>query len=419
MAEPRTAQAGPTDPGKRVEAIDMVRGFALFGVLLVNMYNFGATSLVWTAPIDQAAFSVMRFFFETKSWRLFSFLFGLGFALQLIRAEARGSRFWPTYFRRLTVLFVIGMVHALFYDGDILMYYAMLGALLALFQKVPPRLLLGLAIVFLAVFPVGGTIKSLLSEDVPPQAAIASHLEKAQEKNEERLRTHPHAVGSITDVMAENSKTIPPDLREYPLDAEGTLAYFAMFLIGLYVGRRNILQNIEGNLPMIRSVATWGLGLGIASMMVERVLAFAWGYNVWGDRGANVPLEFVGDLLFAYGSTALSFGYAAGIVVLSRSAKFRALVTPFGPVGRLALSVYLTQTLAFTTLFYGYGFGFAFRLGPAAVTGYAALIFAIQVVICTWWVRRYRFGPAEWVWRGLTYGRFPAMRLQSASLGSD
>jgi uncharacterized protein len=156
MAEPRTAQTGPTDPGKRIVAIDMVRGFALFGVLLVNMYNFGATSLVWTAPIDQAAFSVMRFFFETKSWRLFSFLFGLGFALQLIRAEARGRRFWPTYFRRLAILFAIGMVHALFYDGDILMYYAMLGALLAAFQKVSPRWLLGLAIVLLAVFPVGG-----------------------------------------------------------------------------------------------------------------------------------------------------------------------------------------------------------------------------------------------------------------------
>jgi uncharacterized protein len=360
----------------------------------------------------------MRFFFETKSWRLFSFLFGLGFALQLIRAEARGRSFWPTYFRRLAVLFVIGMAHALFYDGDILMYYAMLGALLAAFQKVPPRWLLGLAIVLLAVFPVGGAMKSLLSEDVAPHVATASRLEKAQEKNEERLRTHPHAVGSITDVMAENSKTIPPDLREYPLDAEGTLAYFAMFLMGLYVGRRNIVQDIEGKLPMIRSVARWGLGLGIASMMVERVLAFAWGYDVWGDRGANVPLEFVGDVLFAYGSTALSFGYAAGIVVLSVSAKFRVLVTPFGPIGRLALSVYLTQTLAFTTLFYGYGFGFVFRMGPAAVTACAVLIFAIQVVICTWWVRRYRFGPAEWVWRGLTYGRFPAMRLRSASLGS-
>ena len=90
---------GPVEPGRRIEAVDMVRGFALFGVLLVNMFNFGAGSLVWTAPTDELAFAVKRFFFETKSWRLFSFLFGFGFALQLLRAEQRGARFLPVYVR--------------------------------------------------------------------------------------------------------------------------------------------------------------------------------------------------------------------------------------------------------------------------------------------------------------------------------
>jgi uncharacterized protein len=403
---------GPTDPRKRIEAIDRVRGFALFGVLLVNMYNFGATSPIWTSPIDKAALSVMRFFFETKSWRLFTFLFGLGFSLQFIRAEARGVRFWPTYLRRLAILFLIGMAHALLYDGDVLMAYAMLGVLLIPFRNASPRLLLSLAVVLLAVFPVGGAVKSLLSDDAPPTAG-GSAIVEAQERNEERLREHPYAVGSITDVMAANAEAIPPNLLAYPLDAEGTAAYFAMFLLGLYVGRRRIAQDAEGHRPLIRSMTTWGLGLGLSSMAVERVFAWTWGYDVWGPRGGNLPLEFVGDLLFAYGATALSLGYASGIVMLSRNVRLRRLVQPLGPVGRLALSVYLTQTLAFTTLFYGYGFGQVFRLGPAAVTGYAVLIFALQVLVCGWWVRRYRFGPVEWLWRGLTYGRLPAMRLQA------
>jgi uncharacterized protein len=393
----------------------MVRGFALFGVLLVNMYNFGATSLIYNGLTDQAAFSVMRFFFETKSWRLFSFLFGLGFALQLLRAEARGSRFWPTYLRRLAILFVIGMAHALFYDGDVLMAYAMLGLVLVPFRNRSPRLLLGLAVVLLAVFPVGGAMKSLVTDNAPPPppSAAGSELVEAQRTNEERLRTHPYAVGTISDVMAQNSEAIPPDFRAYPLDAEGTPAYFAMFLLGLYVGRRRIVHDVEKHLPTIRPVAAWGLGLGTASMAIERVLAVKWGYDVWGDRGANVPLEFAGDMLFAYGSTALSLGYAAAIVLLWRSVRHRRFVKPFGPVGRLALSVYLTQTLAFTTLFYGYAFGRVFRLGPAAVTGYAVLIFTLQIVICAWWVRRYRFGPVEWLWRGLTYGRFSVMRART------
>jgi len=125
---------GPVDPRRRIEAVDIVRGFALFGVLLVNMFNFGAYSIVWNDPGDELAFSVMRLFFETKSWRLFSFLFGFGFALQLIRAREGGSKFAPVYLRRLIILFVIGAGHALIYDGDILMLYAELGLLLVLLR---------------------------------------------------------------------------------------------------------------------------------------------------------------------------------------------------------------------------------------------------------------------------------------------
>lgn len=407
---------GPIAPSKRIESIDIVRGFALFGVLLVNMYNFGATSLIWTSSLDQTAFSIMRFFFETKSWRLFSFLFGLGFSLQLIRAQGRGGRFWTTYLRRLAVLFLIGMVHALLYDGDILMGYAMLGVLLIPFSRVSPPVLLWLAIALLAVSPVGGAVKSLLGGEPPPVIDYTTRLAEARQRNQMRLATHPYSVGSIRDVLAVNSNAIPPDLTDYPLDLEGTAAYFAMFLLGLYVGKREIVHEIDDNLPLIRSVAVWGLTLGVGSMVMERFLASIWGYDVWGQRGVNIPLEFLGDVAFAYGSTALSLGYAAGLVLLSQSSRFSRVVRPLGPVGRLALTVYLTQTLAFSTLFYGYGFGRAFRLGPAAVTACAIAIFSVQVVACDWWARRYRFGPFEWVWRGLTYGRFPEfVRAESAS----
>lgn len=417
VEKPEPGRAGPTEPGKRIEAIDMVRGFALFGVLLVNMYNFGATSPIWTSIVDQAAYSVMRVFFETKSWRLFSFLFGLGFALQLLKAGTLGRRFWPRYLRRLAVLFAIGMGHALFYDGDILMYYAMLGVLLIPFRSVPPRLLVGFAVALLAVCPVGNAVRSLLAEEAPVAVDSKTDIAGARLRNRRLLQTHPYAVGSIVDVMEFNSDAIPPDLSAYLFDPEGTPAYFAMFLLGLYVGRRRIAHDIEGNLPLIRSVAAWGIGLGLAGMLIERVLASGWGYNVFGDRGANVGAEFVGDVAFAYGSTALSLGYGAGIVLLSRNHRLRRLVTPFGPVGRMALSVYLTQSLMFTTLFYGYGLGFVGRTGPAGVTEFALLIFVLQVAVCGWWVRRYRYGPAEWLWRTLTYLQFPAMRLQPAPEG--
>jgi uncharacterized protein len=119
-----TSHAGglqPVEPSARMVHVDVVRGFALFGVLLVNMFNFGAWSPAWSAPLDTAVQGITRFCFETKSWRLFSFLFGLGFAIQLLRSEERGASFLPTYGRRLLVLFGFGAANALLYSGDILM----------------------------------------------------------------------------------------------------------------------------------------------------------------------------------------------------------------------------------------------------------------------------------------------------------
>jgi uncharacterized protein len=138
--------AGPVAPASRIVEIDMVRGFALFGVLLVNMYNFGADSIAWNSQVDQLAFALMRVFIQSKSWTLFAMLFGFGFAVQLQRADARGFRILPVYLRRLAVLFALGAAHALLFDGDILMLYAELGLALLLVRRLSTRGLLVLAV---------------------------------------------------------------------------------------------------------------------------------------------------------------------------------------------------------------------------------------------------------------------------------
>jgi len=390
----------------------MVRGFALFGVLLVNMFNFGSGGLFWNEPIDELAWSVKRFFFETKSWRLFSLLFGFGFALQLIRAEERGSAFASIYLRRLIILFLIGAGHALIYDGDILMLYAELGLVLALFRKVPPNVLLVLSIGLLAVFPVGRAATAIL-EPTPaaPTATYAVRLAEATAEMEEDRRTHVIAVGSLREVMAENAHLSNPFRR--PLGPESSPAVFAMFLLGLYVGRRRILHDIPQHLPFIRRVCWWGLGVGLACMGAERVLNATTGYEVFGDQQATLLPQLFGDVLFAYGSTLLALGYAAGITLLAQHHRGRRLLAPLGAAGRLALTVYLSGSLMFGTLFYGFAFGYSFWLGPAAVTGCAVVFFAIQILFSVWWANRFRFGPMEWLWRGLTYLKFPPMKLES------
>ena len=394
---------GPTDPRARIRSVDAVRGFALFGVLLVNMYNFGAYSTEWTGMVDRIAFTAMHSVFETKSWRLFSFLFGFGFALQMLKAETQAAGSLWFYFRRLVILFVIGMAHALFYDGDFLMQYAALGLILVAFRKVRKRALLALALVLLAAFPVGNMIVSLSDDEPFAQSEETQSLA-------ERREGHPY-LGSLADVFEANAPVIPPRIWSNLHSPESSLAVFAMFLLGLYVGRSRILHDVPQHLPLIRKVFGWGVGIGVTGATAEWLLGQYFGYAVFSENTASSEIQFLGDILFAYGSTALALGYAAGIVLLAQGQNWMPVVRSLENLGKLALTVYLSGTVMFTMLFYGYGFGRIFLIGPAGTTAYAILFFTIQVVFCAWWLRRFRFGPMEWVWRSLTYRKVQPLRL--------
>ncbi len=400
---PVLERISPTDPKARLLSVDAVRGFALFGVLLVNMYNFGADAQEWTGFADRVFSTWMHSVFETKSWRLFSLLFGFGFALQLARVISdEGGSLW-FYFRRLIILFVFGMVHALFFDGDILMEYAMLGLILVVFRNVRGRVLLVLVCVLLAAFPVGNLFHEQSTDDLVMQWEDSLPLSELRED-------HPY-LDSPMDVFQENALAIPPRIWLNLYGPESSFAIFSMFLLGLYVGRTRILNNVTPHLPLIRRVFAWGIGLGAVCALTEWSLRQKFGYAVFSENSASNMVRFIGDMLFTYGSTALALGYGAGIVLLTQRPGWQAVLRPLQNLGRMALTVYLSGTLMFTTLFYGWGFGQIFLLGPAVTTFYAILFFTIQLIFCTWWLKRFRFGPAEWLWRSLTYLKLQPLRL--------
>ena len=400
--------SGPAAPDSRIFEVDIVRGFALFGVLLVNLYGFGADSIAWDSTADRLAYSAMHLFFESKSWTLFAMLFGFGFALQLERGAGRGRSILPTYLRRLAVLFALGAAHALLFDGDILMLYAELGIGLLLVRRLPTRGLLPLAVALLAVFPVA----HFAAFERP---ARAHELRRARADLAQERRSSVYSVGTIAEVAADNASAIPADPLEDLTTPESGLAVFGMFLVGFSLGRSGRLRDLQGNSQAIARVRTWGLGLGFAAMAAEQALVATAGYSAFRASRAGPEVQLAGDLLFAFGTTALALGYGAALLLCAQTPRGRAVLAPLAPVGRMALTVYLTQTLMFTTLFYGYGFGQAFRLGPAAVTGWAVVLFAVQIVVCRWWSRRFRFGPLEWLWRSLTYLRWQPLRLAHPS----
>lgn len=397
---------GPTAPQARLTSVDAVRGFALFGVLLVNMYNFGAYSSEWTGLGDRIAFSIMHSVFETKSWRLFSFLFGFGFALQMLKLLGQPDGSMWFYLRRLAILFVFGMGHALFYDGDILMEYSMLGLVLIAFYNVPNRVLLLLAFLLLAAFPLGNLYVSATVEE--PFAG-----DEQSQTLAERRDGHPY-LGSVADVVRANAPAIPPHIWANLHGPEASLAIFAMFLLGLYAGRNRILHDASRHLPLIQKVFAWGIGIGVTFAIAEWLLGQRLGYAVFRDNTASLEIQLLGDFLFAYGSTMLALGYGAGIVLLSQKGICMRALRILQSMGKMALTVYLSGTLLFTLLFYGYGFGQLFLLGPAETSAFAVLFFSMQAAFCVWWLKRFRYGPMEWIWRTLTYRKAFPIRVAEA-----
>jgi uncharacterized protein len=308
------------------------------------------------------------------------------------------------------VLFALGAAHALLYDGDILMLYAELGLGLLVVRRLPTRGLLLVAVGLMLAFPlariasIGGEPGGM--QELESVAEARAQLELAQ-------HTDVYATGSLAEVAADNADAIPADPLEDVNSPESGLAVFAMFLLGLCIGRSGVLRDIPAQVAPMARVRAWGMTFGLAAMAAERVLAVTAGYAVYRPQQAGPGVQLAGDLLLALGTPALALGYAAMLVLAAQTPRGRAALAPLAEVGRLALTVYLGQTLIFTTLFYGYGFGQIFRLGPVAVTAWAVMIFGAQIVACQWWTSRFRFGPMEWLWRSLTYLKWQPLRLRS------
>ncbi|MCC6629501.1 MAG: DUF418 domain-containing protein [Chloroflexi bacterium] len=416
---PTTAIAAPVTAAERIDTVDIVRGFALFGILAVNMAYFshplfaligGLT--ISTTPLDRAAAFLIRFLAEGKFYSLFSFLFGLGLVLQMTRAEARGVAFVPLYARRLLVLLGIGLIHAtLIWNGDILVTYALLGFVLLLFRRQSPRALLVWAGVLLLALPlltiVGASVLELgrlAGDSAAIDASFAAS--EAQFAALAAAAQRVYVTGTFAEITVQR-------VREYlfflPYQLYTMPSILAMFLLGLYAGRQGIAQDIAGHLPLIRRVAAWGLGLGLPLSLLYAIISDG------ASRTEPTPLEAIAVTTWAIGTPALALGYAAGLTLLARLGAWRRRLMPLAAAGRMSLSNYLMQSLVCTFIFYGYGLGLFGQVGAAAGLLLTISIYAVQAPLSVWWLRRFRFGPAEWVWRTLTYGRRQPFRLPAGS----
>lgn len=407
----------PVPESERIDVIDVLRGFALSGVLLANaLWYFSGFAELTEAevlrlpmnPLDRVVFELERFFVTDKFISIFSFLFGMGFALQMRRAGPRRVPVKRLYVRRMLWLLLFGIAHALLaFYGDVLHIYALLGLLLIGWVTRSERSLLGWGLAFAVVLPVAARALAwgvpLLTEGAIDPEAIS------EARRGVALAHHAEFAGSsYAGVIRANAIDLWSRLSTDVLVA-AVLAVFGKFLLGVWAGRVGLLAG-DADLWLRRGVA-WGLVLGIAceGAVVADAAFPALDTGTWAARVAEAALWEAGVL-------ALATSYVCAIVLLSRRPDWNRTLGFLAPVGRMALTNYLGQSIACILIFYGVGLGWHGRVGPTAVLGISAVVFAAQAGASAWWLRRFQFGPAEWAWRSLTYGRRQPFRRQAADM---
>jgi uncharacterized protein len=402
----------PTSDTERHEILDVLRGFALYGVLLANLVWL-TTDMVLTdarlhqlptATVDPIAKALVVFFIDGKFYTLFAFLFGLGFSLQMQRAETRGIV--ALYIRRLSVLIVIAVSHlALIWYGDILLMYASLGFRLLLFRRARPTLKL---VMLALVLALSARTAFTAYHAVTRSQSVSSTVSEAEQDARTKEARLAAFLSGYPQVVRENVAIYWNTLLVSGVLWFALPTIFARFLIGLYVGQKRLVERVADYVPLMRRALPWlvgvaiignGVGLGVWWLVHERGMKLS---DSWWTV-ATIPLAEAGVL-------ALSAVYLCGICLLFYgSARWQKRLAQLSPVGRMALTNYLTHSVLYLLLFTGAGFGLLGKVGPAICVALSIAIFWAQVVVSGWWLQRYRFGPAEWVWRTLTYGRAQPM----------
>ena len=406
-AAPVSEPIGPVPGAERITVIDTLRGAALFGILVANMRGFNAPmtayfqpQLLWTWMPDRMAQAIVDWLVQGKFITIFAALFGVGFAIQMERAVARGQRSW-FYVRRLAALLVIGLVHGLaIWWGDILTNYALCGFFLLFFRRRTQKTVL-----------IWGHILYWFILALFAWITIAVNNGWITLPASEGAKAFPDIIraygsGTIRDVFAVRA-------REW-MEANSFLIYLTrilgIFLFGLYVWRQGYLREPSAHLDWWRRMQRVGLPIGIVGNLI--VVVLLWIYPM--DPTHPSTVAFVVFTIQSFAIPALSIGYAATVVLLWRNAEWQQRLMPFSYVGRMALTNYLLQSLICTTIFYSYGLGLYGKVGPLADLGFALVIYSAQVPFSKWWLSRHTYGPMELVWRFMTYG--PSVGARGASL---
>lgn len=419
MIAPRTQSsqppdARPTDPSDRIVSLDALRGFALLGILVINMWYFSMPLAGAVLPptygdfsgVNYLAWLVGNVFFEMKFVALFTVMFGAGIILFTQSKEQKGQAAFRLHYRRTFLLLLIGLGHAyVLWYGDILVSYALCGLVVVFAKDWAPKRLVWVGVAMVAI----PSIIYLVSSGVVLGLGDASTVSDVEDGIEAELGLSEAAMTAEIDAYRggwneQLEHRIPTAFSQH-----SSQFFFwnfwhlgGLMLIGMALFKKGILSN-DHSRSFYRRVLIYGMGIGLAT-----TLAGVWYSHVVEWSMIHVLLL---SIQFTYwGSLPLAAAYIAGVMLWCQWRPSGLVTTSLAAVGRTAFSNYLLQTVIATTVFYGHGLGLFGGITRIEGLALVVVIWAIQIPLSVIWLRYFRFGPVEWIWRTLTYGNRQPLR---------
>ena len=407
--KPDINNAAPVRSSERHVILDALRGFALFGIALANYPEFSlytflnptAAEAMPTYGEDSVTRFLLYWFVDGKFYTIFSLLFGMGFSIIMSNAMKRGADGFRVFYRRMGILTLVGFLHLMFiWSGDILMLYALLGFLLPLFRHLSGRALLTWAALLLCLPVAVDFVQEVAGISLSAQVVRWQQYWCARygitDDNFAYWLRDIQDYGGMFQFLIQGALV---RLQEF-IDGNRYFRVLGLFLLGYYLGRQKLYAQLAEHKAQLLRVFRYGLAVGLPLSF-----AYAWSgvhHHPWGLTAHS--------FLYLVGVFPLGFAYVAGLCLwYLRRPRWRVFSLLAAP-GRVALTNYIGQSVVGVLLFYGIGLGWGASVGLVQTELIVLVVFLGQVVLSHAWLSAFRFGPLEWIWRMLTYGRYFPLR---------
>ncbi len=388
------SSALPIQQSERVVIVDVLRGFALFGVLMGNFNGMLTNDVPETiiknisTPFDYFLDALHSIFIQNKFMTLFSILFGYGFGVIMERVAKKNLNTTYFFLRRMFWLFVFGCIHLAFWAGDILHVYAFAGIFLLLFCKKTDKSILVWSLLFIFVFPFVVRICQQNLSYSPGYDSLTQNIYNTIK------------YGTVKDVAILNYNSYPRLWIYTYVDLRDGCETLGRFLFGYYVLRKQMLVQLVEYHCLIKKV--WKISF--VGMLVYIPLWLLSNFYI-----VDAKLLFYPVLKLCAFATALF--YATSIIILFQNNSVPTLMKAFSYLGRMTLTNYLMESLVYMIIFYNVGFGLLGEWSLTSIWLAAFVLYFLQMLFSQWWLSRFVYGPVEWIWRQLTYRkRFPIMK---------